>query len=160
MVDTCLFQFFWHTIEPFSYGTCNAGQSVAIAAQRYRSADNVFKRFAFQERSNSLWDGFLAGLHMEVAGADLIAGSTQIISTLALNVYFDLRFGVTGSSKENSRCGGFCSLDTFGMIMRHHSGEPCHSANHIQVIKEPSHRRYTHSGSVTVASIGFGIRTS
>ena len=77
---TFLLQFCGHTEECLCDGACDGGQSIAVAAEGYCSTNHIFEVFALQEGGDGLRDRFLTAFHMPIAGADLIAGTAQIIT--------------------------------------------------------------------------------
>lgn len=125
-VTAFLFEFFRDPIKSFCNGTGDTGQRVAIAAQRYCGTDYIFKRLSLQKCSDCFRDSFLAGFHMMVMGADLIASAAEIIVELILNIGLDLWLAEAGTGQENSCRGCLRSFDALGMVVCYFCGKSSH----------------------------------
>lgn len=98
-VTAFLLQLFRYSIETLSDGACDAGQSVAVAAQGYSSADHILEGFPLQKCGGGFRDSFLAGFYMVVCGADLVAGTAEIIAKSIFHVCLDLGLGAAGAAR-------------------------------------------------------------
>ena len=84
--------------------------------------NDILKGIAFQKGGDGLRDGFLARLHMMVTGADLIAGTAQVIAEVLLDVSLDFFLGLAITSQIDSTCSCFCALDSFRVVVGYLSG--------------------------------------
>ena len=99
-------------------GACDGCQGIAVTAEGNRGTNHFFEVFALQKGSDGLRDRFLTTFHMSIAGVDLIAGTTQIITKGFRNILLDLRFGATGSGQKDGCGSALCALDALGVLVR------------------------------------------
>ena len=137
-------------------GACDGGQSIAVAAEGYCSTNHIFEVFALQEGGDGLRDRFLTAFHMPIAGADLIAGTVQIITKDFRNILLDFRLGATGSGQKDGCGSGLCALDALGVIVRDLGREPRHPQDRGQIIIEPTGGTDPHGRAVAPAVVGLG----
>ena len=93
-----------HTVESFGNAARDAGEGVAIAAKGHRVAQRILIAGAFQKGRDGFRHSLLAGLHMAVTGADLIAGAAQVVAEVPFGIVLDLLFAAAGARQKDGRC--------------------------------------------------------
>lgn len=80
-----------------------------------------------------------------VTGANLIAGTAQIVMEFCFDIRPDLVFTVPGTSEENCACGCFRAFDSLAVVMRNLCGQASCVTNIFDIIEEPCNRGDPHS---------------
>ena len=74
----------------------DAGQGVAVAAERDGYADGGLEIRAVEEGDDGLRHRALTTLLKRVPGTDLLAGAVQVVAAMRFHILLDLRFGLAG----------------------------------------------------------------
>jgi len=105
------------TVISFGHGAGDAGQGVAVTAQRNGIANGVFIRIGIKESNDRLRNGSLAGNIEPVGRPDAFHAALKVVSEAIGQLFLDQRLVVRAAGQEYGQRRGLRPFDAFGMVV-------------------------------------------
>ena len=149
---------FGYPVKSLRHTAGDTGQCVAVTAQGDGVSDHILEALSFQKSDDRFRHRLLAGFHVVIVGADLIAGPVEVIAEGLRDRRLDLLLGNSVERHKDHGSRRLRAFHSFGMIvgyLRRHGRDTEHLPEVL--LAEPGRRRYAHGAPVSEAVIGFRV---
>ena len=132
----------------FGEAAGDAGEGVAVAAERDGEADGTLEIRAVEEGDDGFRHRALTTLLKRVPGTDLLARAAQVVAEMRFHILLDLRFGLAGSAQEDGGGHGLRPLDALRVVVGDAGRDLRHPQGLLQRAERPAHGTHPHRRAV------------